>query len=283
MSQETIRNKKPIRLSVLSDVKRILRKGKLHTVCEESKCPNIGECFANNTATFLIMGDVCTRGCRYCSVKKGTPKPLNPAEPKNLAKAAKELGLKYIVITSVTRDDLVDGGASHFAACIREIKKEIPDAKVEVLTPDFRGKTELVDIVLRENPFVFNCNIETVERLYPKIRLGGRYEWTLNLLRYSKKNYPCIWTKSGLIVGLGETWDDIRKTLEDLREAGCDILTVGQYLQPTKRQVEVVKEYTEEEFERIKELAGELGFKYTFAGRWVRSSYRAWEVVAKAL
>ena len=280
MSRESIRKKKPIRLSLLSDVKRVLRRGKLHTVCEESKCPNIGECFANRTATFLIMGDVCTRGCRYCSVRKGTPKPLSPAEPKNLAKAAKELGLKYVVITSVTRDDLPDGGASHFAACIREIKREIPDAKVEVLTPDFRGKTELVDTVLRENPFVFNCNIETVERLYPKIRLGGRYEWTLNLLRYSKENYPHIWTKSGLMVGLGETWDDIRKTLEDLREAGCDILTVGQYLQPTKRQVEVVKEYTEEEFERIKELAGELGFKYTFVGRWVRSSYKAWKVAS---
>ncbi len=280
MSRESIRKKKPIRLSLLSDVKRVLRRGKLHTVCEESKCPNIGECFANRTATFLIMGDVCTRGCRYCSVRKGTPKPLSPAEPKNLAKAVKELGLKYVVITSVTRDDLPDGGASHFAACIREIKREIPDAKVEVLTPDFRGKTGLADTVLRENPFVFNCNIETVERLYPKIRLGGRYEWTLNLLRYSKENYPHIWTKSGLMVGLGETWDDIRKTLEDLREAGCDILTVGQYLQPTKRQVEVVKEYTEEEFERIKELAGELGFKYTFVGRWVRSSYKAWKVAS---
>ncbi len=280
MSRESIRKKKPIRLSLLSDVKRVLRRGKLHTVCEESKCPNIGECFANRTATFLIMGDVCTRGCRYCSVRKGTPKPLSPDEPKNLAKAVKELGLKYVVITSVTRDDLPDGGASHFAACIREIKREISDAKVEVLTPDFRGKTELLDTVLRENPFVFNCNIETVERLYPKIRLGGRYEWTLNLLRYSKENYPHIWTKSGLMVGLGETWDDIRKTLEDLREAGCDILTVGQYLQPTKRQVEVVKEYTEEEFEKIKELAGELGFKYTFAGRWVRSSYKAWKVAS---
>ena len=280
MSERLIRNKKPIRLSLLSDVKRILRKGKLHTVCEESKCPNIGECFSKKTATFLIMGDVCTRGCRYCSVKKGKPKSLNPNEPKNLALAAKRLGLKYIVITSVTRDDLPDGGASHFAECIREIKREIPDAKVEVLTPDFQGKTELVDIVLRENPFVFNCNIETVERLYPKIRLGGRYDWTLRVLKHAKENYPHIYTKSGLMVGLGETWDDIRKTLEDLREAGCDILTVGQYLQPTKKQVEVVKEYTEEEFERIRELAGELGFKYTFAGRWVRSSYKAWEVVA---
>jgi lipoic acid synthetase len=280
MSERLIRNKKPIRLSLLSDVKRILRKGKLHTVCEESKCPNIGECFSKKTATFLIMGDVCTRGCRYCSVKKGQPKPLNPEEPKNLAIAAKKLGLKYIVITSVTRDDLPDGGASHFAACIREVKKIIPDAKVEVLTPDFRGKTELVDIVLKEKPFVFNCNIETVERLYPKIRLGGKYEWTLKVLKHSKENYPEIYTKSGLMVGLGETWDDIRKTLEDLREVDCDILTVGQYLQPTKKQVEVQKEYTEEEFLKIKELAEELGFKYVFAGRWVRSSYKAWEVVA---
>jgi lipoic acid synthetase len=279
MSEKLIRNKKPIRLSLLSDVKRILRKGKLHTVCEESKCPNIGECFSKKTATFLIMGDVCTRGCRYCSVKKGKPKPLNPDEPKNLALAAKQLGLKYIVITSVTRDDLPDGGASHFAACIGEIKKLIPDAKVEVLTPDFKGKTELVDIVLKEKPFVFNCNIETVERLYPKIRLGGNYEWTLKVLKHSKENYPEIYTKSGLMVGLGETWGDIRKTLEDLRKVECDILTVGQYLQPTKKQIEVQKEYTEEEFLKIKDLAEELGFKYVFSGRWVRSSYKAWEVV----
>lgn len=273
------KNKKVIRLSVLSDVKRILRKGKLHTVCEESKCPNIGECFANKTATFLIMGDVCTRGCRYCSVKKGQPKPLDPNEPSNLAKAVKQLGLNYVVITSVTRDDLPDGGASHFAKCIRTLKEEIPTVKVEVLTPDFKGRTDLAEVVLKENPYVFNVNIETVKRLYPKIRLGGRYEWTLSLLRFSKENFPHIWTKSGLIVGLGETWDDLRQTLEDLREAGCDILTVGQYLQPTKRQVPVVKEYSDEEFEKIKELASELGFKYVFAGRWVRSSYKAWQIV----
>jgi len=273
------KNKKVIRLSVLSDVKRILRKGRLHTVCEESKCPNIGECFANKTATFLIMGDVCTRGCRYCSVKKGQPKPLDPNEPSNLAKAVKQLGLNYVVITSVTRDDLPDGGASHFAKCIRTLKEEISTVKVEVLTPDFKGKTDLAEVVLKENPYVFNVNIETVKRLYPKIRLGGRYEWTLSLLRFSKENFPHIWTKSGLIVGLGETWDDIRQTLEDLREAGCDILTVGQYLQPTKRQVPVVKEYSDEEFEKIKELASELGFKYVFAGRWVRSSYKAWQIV----
>ena len=273
------KNKKVIRLSVLSDVKRILRKGRLHTVCEESKCPNIGECFANKTATFLIMGDVCTRGCRYCSVKKGQPKPLDPKEPLNLAEAVKQLGLNYVVITSVTRDDLPDGGASHFAQCIRTLKEEIPTVKVEVLTPDFKGRTDLAEVVLKENPYVFNVNIETVKRLYPKIRLGGRYGWTLSLLRFSKENFSHIWTKSGLMVGLGETWDDIKQTLEDLREAGCDILTVGQYRQPTKRQVPVVKEYSNEEFEKIKELASELGFKYVFAGRWVRSSYKAWQIV----
>jgi len=275
---QLFKNKKVIRLSVLSDVKRILRKGKLHTVCEESKCPNIGECFANRTATFLIMGDVCTRGCRYCSVKKGQPKPLNPQEPKNLAEAVKKLGLNYVVITSVTRDDLPDGGASHFAECIKTLKREVPNVKVEVLTPDFKGRTDLVEVVLKEEPYVFNVNIETVERLYPRIRLGGRYRWTLDLLRFSKENFPHIWTKSGLMVGLGEDWDDIRKTLEDLRKAGCDILTIGQYLRPTKRQVEVVKEYTAEEFEKIEELARELGFKYAFVGRWVRSSYQAWRV-----
>ncbi len=274
----TFRNKKVIKLSLLSEVKRILRKGKLHTVCEESRCPNIGECFASKTATFLILGDVCTRGCRYCSVKKGIPKGVDPNEPKNLAEAAKKLGLKYVVITSVTRDDLPDGGASHFAACIRELKRTIDGVKVEVLTPDFRGNTSLAEVVLREEPFVFNVNIETVERLYPKIRLGGNYRWTLDLLKFAKENYPSLWTKSGLMVGLGEDWDDIKKTLEDLKNAGCDILTVGQYLQPTKRQIPVVKEYTEEEFAKIEDLARELGFKFVFAGRWVRSSYRAWEV-----
>ncbi|NPA14615.1 MAG: lipoyl synthase [Aquificae bacterium] len=278
---QTFRNKKVIRLSLLSEVKQILRKGKLHTVCEESKCPNIGECFGNHTATFLILGKVCTRGCRYCSVKKGGPYlPPDPDEPKNLAKAAKKLGLKYVVITSVTRDDLPDGGASHFAACIRELKKEIPNVGVEVLTPDFKGSTRALETVLKEEPTVFNCNIETVERLYPKIRLGGSYHWTLKLLKHSKEFNPKILTKSGLIIGLGETWEDIVKTLEDLRKVDCDILTVGQYLQPTKAQMEVVKEYTPSEFEKIKDLALEMGFKHVFVGRWVRSSYRAWEVIS---
>jgi len=277
----TIRNKKPIVFSLLADTKRVLRKAKLHTVCEESKCPNISECFSKKTATFLVMGDICTRGCRYCSVKKGQPKPLNPAEPKNLALAAKKLGLKYVVITSVTRDDLPDGGASHFAACIREVKNLLPAAKVEVLTPDFKGNTKHAEKVLKEKPFVFNVNIEIVERLYPKIRPGGRYEWILKLLKFVKENYPEVWTKSGLMVGLGESWDDVKKTLEDLKEVGCDVITIGQYLQPTKRQVPVQKEYTEEEFRKIKELADELGFKYAFVGRWVRSSYNAWKVAGK--
>ena len=271
--------KKVLDFKTLIPVKKLLRKTKLHTVCEESKCPNISECFGNKTATFLIMGRVCTRGCRYCSVEKGKPQPLNPNEPRNLAFAAKKLGLKYVVITSVTRDDLPDSGASHFAACIRELKRKIPQVKVEVLTPDFKGDKKALEIVLKEEPFVFNCNIETVERLYSKIRLGGSYKWGLELLKHSKEIAPYIYTKSGLMVGLGETWDDIKKTLEDLRKANCDILTVGQYLQPTKRQVPVVKHYTDEEFQRIKEFAQELGFKYVFSGRWVRSSYKAWKVV----
>ena len=271
--------KRVLDFKTLVPVKRVLRKAKLHTVCEESKCPNISECFGNRTVTFLIMGKICTRGCRYCSVEKGKPKPLDPNEPKNLAKAVKRLGLKYVVITSVTRDDLPDGGASHFAACIRELKREIPDVKVEVLTPDFKGDKKALEKVLKEEPFVFNCNIETVERLYPKIRLGGNYRWTLEILKHSKEIAPHIYTKSGLMVGLGETWDDIKRTLEDLREVDCDILTVGQYLQPTKKQVPVSKHYTEEEFLKIRELAEELGFKYIFAGRWVRSSYKAWKVV----
>jgi len=273
--------KKPLLLPLLGEVKRVLRRGALHTVCEESKCPNITECFSKKTATFLIMGDVCTRGCRYCSVKKGAPKALDPAEPLRLAKAAKRLGLKYVVITSVTRDDLPDGGASHFAACIEAVRREIPSAKVEVLTPDFRGSLKSADAVLEKEPFVFNVNVETVERLYPSVRPGGDYAWTLKLLRHAKENHPRVITKSGLMVGLGESFDEILKTLEDLKKSGCDAVTVGQYLRPTRRQLPVVKHYSEEEFLKIKEAAREIGFKFVFAGRWVRSSYRAWEVAAQ--
>jgi lipoic acid synthetase len=273
--------KKLIKWSDLAYIKRILRKNKLHTVCEESKCPNITECFSRKTATFMILGNICTRKCLYCSVRRGKPLPVNPEEPINVARAVKILGLKYVVITSVTRDDLEDKGASQFAQCIREIKKISKDIKVEVLTPDFQGDEKLASIVLKEKPFVFNCNIETVKRLYPLVRPQGKYEWVLKLLKFSKENFPEIYTKSGLIVGLGETFEDIKSTLEDLRESGCDILTVGQYLQPTKRNMKVQKEYSTEEFEKIREYAEELGFKGVFVGRWIRSSYMAEELISK--
>ncbi|NPB04780.1 MAG: lipoyl synthase [Aquificae bacterium] len=276
--EKLVRNKKVVRLSLLSEVKRVLRRGRLHTVCEESKCPNIGECFSKKTATFLILGDACTRNCRYCSVRTGPVRPPDPDEPRRLAEAVKKLGIRYAVITSVTRDDLPDGGASHFAACVRELKSSLPSVKVEVLTPDFRGRTESAALVLKEEPFVFAVNLETVKRLYPTVRPGGRYEWTLKLLKFAKENFPSVRTKSGIMVGLGETWDDLRRAFDDLKEAGCEVLTVGQYLQPTKRQMPVVKEYSEEEFKKVEELAREAGFKFVFAGRWVRSSYRAWQL-----
>lgn len=258
-------------------VRTILKQNCLNTVCENARCPNKNECYQKNTATFLIMGNVCTRNCRYCNIGCEKPEPLNPAEPENIAKAVSELGLKYSVITSVTRDDLPDGGAEHFAQTIYEIRKLTPNTKIEILTPDFKGDTKALDIIIKARPDVFNHNIETVEPLFKTARPQGNYRRSMEVLKYIKDNSE-IPTKSGLMVGLGESEDDIKQTFADLREVGCDILTVGQYIQPSKQHLEVDKYYTEEEFEHLKELAKHAGFEKYQIAPLVRSSYNAFKM-----
>ena len=258
-------------------VRRILKTKCLNTVCEGARCPNKSECYSRNTATFLIMGNVCTRNCRYCNIGTAKPEPLDLDEPKHVAEAVKELGLKYAVITSVTRDDLPDGGAEHFKNCIDEIRK-ICDAKIEILTPDFRGKKEALDLIIQAHPEVFNHNIETVKSLFKTARPQGSYEHSIRVLKYVKENSDII-TKSGLMVGLGEGVNEgvneIEETLVDLKNAGVDIVTIGQYIQPSKAHLPVAKYYTPEEFEDLRKLAEKVGFKNYQIDPLVRSSYKA--------
>lgn len=275
-------------------VRRILKTKCLNTVCEGARCPNKSECYSHNTATFLIMGNVCTRNCRYCNISSEKPAPLDLDEPKHIAEAVKELGLKYAVITSVTRDDLPDGGAEHFKNCVDEIRK-ICDAKVEILTPDFKpkglapnekphplipslkGQINLcspLDTIIQANPEVFNHNIEAVREIFATARPQGNYDWSLEVLKYIKNNSSIV-TKSGLMVGLGENFEQIESTLVDLKNAGVDIVTIGQYIQPSKAHLEVAKFYTLEEFEKLKTLARKVGFKNFQIGPLVRSSYQA--------
>lgn len=258
------------------NVRRVLRNNCLNTVCENARCPNKNECYTKNTSTFLIMGNVCTRNCRYCNISCERPEALDPLEPEHVAKAVADLGLKYSVITSVTRDDLPDGGAGHFARCIGEIRKISPATKVEILTPDFKGKKEALDIIIKAHPDVFNHNIETVEAVFKTARPQGNYRTSLEVLKYIKENSD-IKTKSGLMIGLGETFEDIEKTFNDLRSVGCDILTVGQYIQPSKQHLEVAKYYSLEEYEELKALARKCGFRNFQIGPLVRSSYNAYE------
>ncbi|HHH80117.1 MAG TPA: lipoyl synthase [Thermoplasmatales archaeon] len=262
-------------------VKTILRKAKLHTICEEAKCPNIAECFGNGTATFLILGDTCTRNCSYCNVKHGKPLPLNPLEPMEVAESVKTLGLKYAVITSVTRDDLPDGGASVFHETVMEIKRLNKGCGVEVLIPDFQGKKEFLKKIVDAKPDVINHNIEVVKELFPKIRPQGDYRRSLSVLKTVKDMDGRAITKSGFMVGLGETDEQILNTLQDLRENNVDILTIGQYLQPSREHVEVKKYYTPAEFNGFKEAALEMGFKYVESGPLVRSSYHAEQAFAE--
>lgn len=254
-------------------VRRILKTKCLNTVCEGARCPNKGECYSKNTATFLIMGNVCTRNCRYCNISPARPKPLDADEPLHVAEAVRELGLKYTVITSVTRDDLPDGGAEHFKKCVDEIRK-ITDAKVEILTPDFRGDKKALDTIIQAAPDVFNHNIETVESVFKTARPQGNYKTSLEVLKYIKENSSLI-TKSGLMVGLGETFEEIEQTFADLKHAGVDIITIGQYIQPSKLHLNVAKYYTLEEFEELKKLARKAGFKHYQIAPLVRSSYQA--------
>lgn len=258
------------------NVRRVLRNNCLNTVCENARCPNKNECYTKNTATFLIMGNVCTRNCRYCNISCERPEALDPLEPEHVAKAVADLGLKYSVITSVTRDDLPDGGAGHFARCIEEIRKISPATKIEILTPDFKGEKEALDIIIKAHPDVFNHNIETVEAVFKTARPQGNYRTSLEVLKYIKENSD-IKTKSGLMIGLGETFDQIEATFNDLREVGCDILTVGQYIQPSKQHLEVAKYYSLEEYEDLKALARKCGFNNFQIGPLVRSSYNAYE------
>lgn len=260
------------------NVRRILKNRCLNTVCENARCPNKNECYTKNTATFLIMGNVCTRNCRYCNIGCEKPLPLDEKEPLHVAEAVRDLNLKYAVITSVTRDDLADGGASHFARCIKEIRNLTPDVKVEILTPDFKGKKEALDIIIDAEPDVFNHNIETVQNVFKTARPQGNYNISLEVLKYVKDNSSII-TKSGLMIGLGETFDEIEETFKDLSSARCDIVTVGQYISPSKSHMEVLKYYTPEDYERIKGLAVSCGIKHYQIGPLVRSSYRAAELV----
>ena len=259
-------------------VRKILKTKCLNTVCENARCPNKNECYTKNTATFLIMGGNCTRNCKYCNISCAKPETLDLEEPKHVAEAVQALGLKYAVITSVTRDDLPDGGAEHFANCIYEIRKLCPDTKIEILTPDFKGNKESLDKIIKAHPDVFNHNIEAVKDIFKTVRPQGDYDCSIKVLKYIKENSD-IKTKSGLIIGLGETFEQIEQTLTDLKSAGCDIVTIGQYIQPSKQHFEVAKYYIPEEYDELKSLAKKAGIKNYQIGPLVRSSYRASELV----
>ena len=257
-------------------LKAVLREQNLHTVCEEASCPNLGECFGHGTATFMILGDVCTRRCPFCDVAHGRPLPPDTEEPAKLAATVQAMGLKYVVITSVDRDDLRDGGAGHFAACIGAVREANPETGIEILTPDFRGREDAALAILADAPpDVFNHNLETVPRLYRQARPGADYAGSLALLRRFKALHPGVPTKSGLMLGLGETLDEVVGVLRDLRGHGCDMLTLGQYLQPSRHHLPVERFVPPEEFGRLADTARELGFREVASGPMVRSSYHA--------
>ena len=270
-----IRAKAPTSPEV-SRLKSVLRAHRLHTVCEEAACPNLGECFSHGTATFMIMGDICTRRCPFCDVAHGRPGALDAEEPANLAKTIAAMGLRYVVITSVDRDDLRDSGAAHFKACIESVRLQSPHTKIEVLVPDFRGRHDIaLEILAQSPPDVFNHNLETIPRLYKQVRPGADYAGSLSLLRRFKETHAHIPTKSGLMLGLGETFEEIEQVMADLREHGCDMLTLGQYLQPSRHHLPVVRYVTPEEFTDLGRRAKAMGFSNVASGPMVRSSYHA--------
>jgi lipoic acid synthetase len=256
-------------------VRSLLKDGRLHTVCQEARCPNQWECFSSKTATFLIMGPCCTRNCRFCAVDHGPVGPLDPGEPERVADAALTLGLRYVVVTSVTRDDLDDGGAGCFADTILQIRSKLPEAQVEVLIPDFQGNLDALRQMVNARPDVLNHNIETVPRLYASVRPGADYRRSLHLLKSAKDCDPSLTTKSGLMLGLGETSEEVHHTLQDMLEAGCSMLTLGQYLQPTPAHLPVERFIPPEEFEKWRDLSKEMGFTQVASGPFVRSSYHA--------
>ena len=257
------------------ELQNIMRGQKLHTVCEEAHCPNIGECWDRGTATFMILGEICTRSCRYCAVTTGRPNGLDLQEPRRLAKTVKDMCLNYCVITSVNRDDLPDGGAYIFASCINKIKETSPDCRVEVLIPDFAGSWTALKRVIDSGPAVLNHNIESTVRIFPKVRPKGNYELSLELLAKCKDINPATVTKSGIIVGMGETVDEVLETMADLRKVDCDLLTVGQYLRPSIRHIAIDRFYRPEEFEKLRKAGEAMGFKHVASGPLVRSSYHA--------
>jgi lipoyl synthase len=267
-------------------LKRELRRLHLHTVCESARCPNIHECFHRGAATFMILGNICTRGCGFCSVPKGNPSktsmPLDAAEPENVARMARQMDLRYVVITSVNRDDLPDGGSAHFAATVLEVRQALPDARVEVLTPDFCGDTSAVARVLDAGPQVFNHNMETVPRLYRRVRPQAGYQQSLDVLAFAKRYRPDVLTKSGLMVGLGEEPEEVEALLADLHTAQVDVATIGQYLQPARRNLAVAEYVTIPRFEQYRRAGLAAGLKMVFSGPFVRSSYMADEVSAAA-
>ena len=260
----------------INHIKQKLREHKLASVCEEASCPNLGECFSNGTATFMIMGEICTRRCPFCDVAHGKPNPLNEDEPTELASAISEMGLSYVVITSVDRDDLKDSGAQHFANCIGETRRLNRDIQVEVLVPDFRGRMDIaLDILKDSPPDVFNHNLETVPRLYKKARPGADYAWSLELLKRYKALKPAVTTKSGLMLGLGETLDEVKQVMDDLFAHNIDMVTLGQYLQPSKDHLKVERFVHPDEFDELRLYGEKLGFKHVASGPLVRSSYHA--------
>jgi len=259
------------------EIKRMMRELGLHTVCEEAHCPNIGECWEHKAATFMILGDVCTRNCAYCAVAHGTPDPVNPEEPARLADAVATMGLEHVVITSVDRDDLEHGGAEIFAACVSELRRRVPDTSIELLIPDFKGADRALEIVVDAQPDILNHNLETIERLYRICRPGGRYPRALRLLRRAKEMNPGGLTKSGIICGMGEDWDELLGAMRDLREQQVDILTLGQYLRPSDGHLPVARFYRPEEFAELKERGMAMGYRHVESGPLVRSSYHAWD------
>ncbi|MCC2684267.1 MAG: lipA [Paenibacillaceae bacterium] len=264
------------------ELKQAMRSRSLHTVCEEARCPNLHECWANRTATFMILGDVCTRACRFCAVKTGLPNELDLQEPARVADAAEQMGLRHCVVTSVARDDLADGGASIFAATIRALRERLPFCGVEVLIPDFMGNEASLQIVMDAKPDILNHNLETVERMSDRVRSKAKYRRSLELLERSKKMQPAIPTKSSIMLGVGEEWDEILQTMDDLRAVDCNIMTIGQYLQPTKKHLNVLKYYTPEQFAELKQEGMRRGFSHVESGPLVRSSYHAHEQVQAA-
>lgn len=273
--------KKKISASAIAEMEGILRSLNLHTVCEGADCPNRGECFKNKTATFMILGDVCTRNCRFCAIAKGGPAPVDAQEPGRVAKAAAQLGLLHTVVTSVTRDDLPDGGAAHFAATIAALKARLPGGTVEVLIPDFQGSLKALQTVIGARPEIINHNIETVPSLYPLVRPMARYARSLELIERVGRLGGGIHSKTGIMVGLGETRDEVLRVMDDLVGAGCDILTIGQYLQPSKSHIPVAEYVHPDRFDEYKRIGEEKGFKYIASGPFVRSSYNAIEGMRK--